>query len=136
MDDQKEIIEDILQIENYSIPQDGWFKADGYVIKTNIQKILMVISNGQWCYEKWGYLMSEYNFEEFIGAEILNMERVDKAMKVYNSLPEYMDDGDTVFININTNKGLLQFVAYNSHNGYYGHSVKIISKQLNYETSI
>jgi len=39
---------------------------------------------------------------------------------------DYDDDDkatSTMFINIDTSEGLLQFAAYNSHNGYYGHSV-------------
>ena len=32
--------------------------------------------------------------------------------------------------------GYLQFVAYNSHNGYYGHEAVLISKQLNYEEDL
>ena len=27
-----------------------------------------------------------------------------------------------MFVNINTSNGLLQFAAYNNHNGYYGHN--------------
>lgn len=33
-----------------------------------------------------------------------------------------------MFINVETTNGLLQFVAYNEHNGYYGHEVKLVSK--------
>ncbi len=36
-----------------------------------------------------------------------------------------------MFVNLETNVGLLQFVAYNSHNGYYGHDAVLVSKQLN-----
>ena len=36
-----------------------------------------------------------------------------------------------MFVNVETDKGLLQFVAYNEHNGYYGHEACVISKHLN-----
>ena len=42
-------------------------------------------------------------------------------------------EGGVMFVNITTSKGVLQFVAYNEHNGYYGHSACVISKQLNHE---
>lgn len=33
-----------------------------------------------------------------------------------------------MFINVETTRGLLQFAAYNEHNGYYGHDVLLVSK--------
>lgn len=39
-------------------------------------------------------------------------------------------EGNTMFVNIDTDRGVLQFVAYNEHNGYYGHSASVTSKQL------
>ena len=39
-----------------------------------------------------------------------------------------LDAGSAMFINVETTNGLLQFVAYNEHNGYYGHEVKLVSK--------
>lgn len=47
-------------------------------------------------------------------------------MKIYI----YDIDG-VMFINIETTKGFLQFVVYNEHNGYYGHSVLLVSKYGN-----
>ncbi len=35
-----------------------------------------------------------------------------------------------MFVNLETNKGTLQFVAYNEHNGHYGHEAKVTCKQL------
>lgn len=43
-------------------------------------------------------------------------------------MKEDLDAGSAMFINVETTKGLLQFVAYNEHNGYYGHEVKLVSK--------
>jgi hypothetical protein len=36
-------------------------------------------------------------------------------------------------VNIDTDRGQLQFVAYNEHNGYYGHNAVVVSKQLTHE---
>ena len=35
-----------------------------------------------------------------------------------------------MFVNLETNKGTLQFVAYNEHSGYYGHEAKVQCTQL------
>jgi len=35
-------------------------------------------------------------------------------------------EGDMLFYTIATNRGDLQFVAYNEHNGYYAHDVVIV----------
>jgi hypothetical protein len=41
-----------------------------------------------------------------------------------------------MFVNIDTSRGRLQFVAYNAHNGYYSHEATVSSKQLHYDTSL
>jgi hypothetical protein len=46
------------------------------------------------------------------------------------------DETSTIFVNIETSRGTLQFIAYNRHNGYYGHKVKIDSIQLDFEEEI
>lgn len=43
-------------------------------------------------------------------------------------MKEDLDAVSAMFINVETTKGLLQFVAYNEHNGYYVHEVKLVSK--------
>lgn len=30
----------------------------------------------------------------------------------------------------------MQFVAYNAHNGYYGHQARVVSKQLKHEVCL
>ena len=43
-------------------------------------------------------------------------------------MEEDLDAGSAMFINVETTRGLLQFAAYNEHNGYYGHDVLLVSK--------
>ena len=47
---------------------------------------------------------------------------------IASNMKEDLDAGSAMFINVETTNGLLQFVAYNEHNGYYGHEVKLVSK--------
>jgi hypothetical protein len=42
---------------------------------------------------------------------------------------EHLQCGGAMFVNLETSEGILQFVAYNSHNGGYGHDAVLISKQ-------
>jgi hypothetical protein len=46
------------------------------------------------------------------------------------------DEGGIMFVNLDTDKGKLQFVAYNRHNGYYGHSAAVECRQLTHETTL
>ena len=105
---------------------------EGYSIITNKQTIEIGISDYQKCCEDAGYMSSEDDFKDFIGAEILSIESVDTAKNV-KKLEEnvYYREACCMFVNINTNKGTFQIVLYNEHNGYYGHSAYVKSTQLN-----
>jgi len=126
-------MERILKIEETTFKEDGhWSNFEGYVISTTDQVIKVGISNEQSCCESFGYLFTNDDTNEFIGSTLLKIESVDTALngKVIEDL-EYLDCGGAMFINFETTEGVLQFVAYNAHNGYYGHEAVFISKQLN-----
>ena len=125
-----------------SINEDSWKESenncvnyDGYIITTERQIIKIGIYNGQCCCEDWGYFMSEDNFVDFIGAYLTNITTTDTELNTEDFNKEMegicMEECSTMFVNFETSNGTLQFVAYNSHNGYYGHDAKIISNQLN-----
>ena len=118
-------MEKILSIESVS---DN--RGDGFVIVTSQQELSFFIDNGPGCCEQWGHISSEDDFSEFIGATLLKVEQVDRALNVsiMKDVPTY--DTGIIFINFATSEGLLQLAVYNSHNGYYGHSVKFNSEQL------
>lgn len=118
-----EIIKSISEIENC---QDS-----GFIVITSDQEIVLSISNLQSCCESWGYFWCNDNHEDFIGANLLNVTITDKCL-VTEKLPE-LYEGEAMFVNLETDKGALQFVAYNEHNGYYSHFVRVISKQLQEE---
>ena len=152
--------EHIVEIEELArgdVTEDRFHDGDdsgcGYKIHTDKQVISLLISNGQTCCESWGYLMSEELNEgdDFIGAIITSISQVKEsdinqpqAKLIHAGGMETGNEGDigreeydmepggekTVFINIHTDRGTLQFKAYNSHNGYYGHQVQVQSKQL------
>lgn len=108
--------------------KDSFNTYDGFRVITSCQEILLLIDNEQHCCEDWGYLWCNGSAEEFIGAEVLQVNLVDKALRK-EALPD-MYEGEMMFVNIETDRGTLQFVAYNIHNGYYGHNAIVECKQL------
>lgn len=141
-------MEKILKIEEcfgFDGIKDAWCEQDGFKITTTEQEIYLVIDNIQCCCENFGYFMSEDNIDNFIGTELLDIKITDtmnKSITVDVLKENYLDfdpegnidiyDGDIMFVDIITSNGVLQFVAYNEHNGYYGHDAWVISRQLNY----
>lgn len=109
---------------------------DGYVITTDKQVVRMGITNGQQCCEQFGYLMSEDDVQSFVGSDLLSIQVVDEALNKKSI--EDIEGSDTylMFINIETANGLLQFVAYNSHNGYYGHTAFVESSFVTEDASL
>lgn len=128
-------MEKILRIEEttFKVSENTWGTFEGYSVITDKQTINVGISSGQCCCENFGYLTTNDDLKEFEGAELTSIELVDKALnkKVIDDI--YVAEGEAMFVNFNTDKGVMQLVAYNSHNGYYGHDAVLISKQLNEE---
>lgn len=131
-------MEQILKIDEHSDGED-WNTKGGYVITTNNQTIKLLMDTDQQCCENAGYFISEDDFTQFIGAEIFDIKVTDTELKEGLLKQHDLDindkwfEGGVMFVDIITSKGTLQFVAYNEHNGYYGHEAKIISEQLNHE---
>lgn len=101
---------------------------DGIQIKTDNQDILILIDSAQSCCESFGYISSLDDFDDFIGAEIIDVALTNDALETTKlELENIRVDLDSCyFVNVNTSKGLLQFTLYNQHNGYYAHNVKVI----------
>lgn len=143
----KEIIFSIEQERDYPVQyktfsgQMSSDTCDGYLIRTNLQDIFFGISSGQSCCEQWGYICSEeeQEFHTYVGAELLNIKLTDvnrMVAKVDEELQYGFDCGGIMFIDLETNLGVLQFAVYNNHNGYYGHSVYLRSNQLNLDEGL
>jgi hypothetical protein len=116
----------------------------GFIIETEKQIIKILIGedaiNGGCC-ERSGYLTTNDNINDFIGSEFMGISVIDMELKE-KQYPARMakilgekaeaegETTDTMFVNITTSIGLLQFVAYNIHNGYYGHNAKVIFQTI------
>lgn len=135
-------MEKILKIEETTFDQGKeWYQSgyDGLLVTTDKQVIKIGICNGQSCCENWGNFSTNDNIQDFVGAEILGLKLTDTSLntKMIEDKFEYgFDEGDIQFVDIETNKGTLQYAVYNSHNGYYGHSIIIESEQLKHSGSL
>ena len=129
----------ITEFDNKKFCKDYY---EGFEIVTDQQTIYVGISNQSQCYEDWGYVSTIDNLEDFIGAELLDIVVVDenliatsiKLKEIGQNIED--DEFGAIFVNFETSKGLFQLTMYNTHNGYYGHDVTIISNQLNQELCV
>lgn len=122
--------EKILSIEECRHTPDEGYNYSGFIVITTSQKIELLISSDTECCENWGYFWCNDTPEDFVGAKLLNVTCTDDALNTHKVL-EYVDNINMAyFVNLETDRGTLQFVVYNEHNGYYGHDIRIISKQF------
>lgn len=121
----------IISIKEEDFGKGG--RYSGYVITlADGGAVKMGICNSQSCCEQWGYLTSQDDLSEFIGADLRSVSVVDAELQHYD-VPEVYS-GSTMFINVDTSAGLLQFVAYNEHNGYYSHEAVLIENDITTES--
>ena len=124
------IIESIEPLEDYkpAAPIMGWGNFDGYKITcTDGYSYFLGIGNSQGCCERFGYLSSEDDLDEFLGATILDVARTDTSLCTKKLKDDELYVEDCMFVTFKTNKGDFQLVVYNQHNGYYGHPVVFVS---------
>lgn len=98
-------MEKILSVEEVTFKGDKYYGFDGIKVVTDKHVYEAGICNSQQCCEDWGYMINEDNddYEEFVGAILHSVT------------------SDGCFTNFNTDRGTLNFTAYNEHNGYYNH---------------
>jgi len=106
----------------------GYADMDGYKVETDKHVIYVLIDNGQSCCESWGYFASEDDLNQFIGAELREINLTDTALnkeKVEKSGYYDGDSGGIQFVDFVTDNGVFQLAVYNAHNGYYGHGILV-----------
>ena len=131
--------EKLLKIEefkNYKSSEEDWATYEGYLITTDKRTIRIMVSDRSCCCEDWGHISSEDNIDDFIGSNIKELKYIEEGSwdetapsRAANDI-EYEDVFDCAFVNIITDKGLLQLTVYNHHNGYYGHDIRVIEKDI------
>ena len=129
----------ILRIEegNFKKSKDGYHNYDGYLIVTDKQTIKIGMDMDQSCCERPGYFWSVDDVKKFVGAKLKKIEIVDDTINKERFTKEFgefgFSEGGIMYVNFETDKGLLQFTAYNQQNGYYGHEAIVISEQVTKE---
>jgi hypothetical protein len=131
----KDSMEKIIEIKDYEA-KEGYTNVAGFEVVTDKQSIKLYIDNDSSCCEQWGYFWCNDNPQYFIGSELLGVSLTDTALNEaemnangLNPDDRYFEGG-IMFVNFETSEGTLQFVAYNEHNGYYGHEAKVRCTQL------
>ena len=111
----------------FNYPETGWHSSyEGIVIALdNGETYKLGIDNNSQCCEHWGYITSNDKYDNFIGAEFIDCRVTTQELCTIEDLPDVYEGG-MMFFTISTNKGDLQFVAYNEHNGYYSHDVLLV----------
>jgi hypothetical protein len=128
-------IKNIEEIMDKQIPAlSEYSNFDGFVITfDNDTTLALIVSSGQSCCEQYGAVTTEENLQDYIGAEYIQHDIVDQELAVRSNIIADsnifdipgLDEGDIIFLNVQTDRGTLQFSVYNSHNGYYGHSAYV-----------
>ena len=125
-------MEKIIGIEECSFEHGRGIIYEGGRIQTDKRTIKFGISSGQNCCEHWGYFSTLDNPDDFIGANLLDVELCDSDLKVHTETSKYLEDNflsvdSCIFVTVKTSVGDFQLTVYNEHNGYYGHGVMMVS---------
>lgn len=134
-------MEKIIDIKDYEATED-YTNVAGFEVVTTEQSIKLFIDNVSLCYENWGHFWCNDNPQDFVGAELHSVRLTDTALNEaqmkandLNSNEKWFE-GNVMFVNLETDKGTLQFVAYNEHNGYYGHDAQVKCTQLTHAETL
>lgn len=104
----------------------GYNELDGYEVKTEKNTWYVLIENGQSCCESWGYISSSDNLNDYIGKVLKEVNLTNIALDKKKVEGLYCDNDQIQFVDFKFNDGdVLQLAVYNSHNGYYGHSILV-----------
>ena len=129
-------MEKILSIEEVHTNTRCFNAESGFKVTTDKQVITLMIDSYQQCCETWGYFFCNDDTQDFIGSALYEVSITDTALntEIFNVEVEGHDQERRVmFVNLQTSKGTLQFVAYNAHNGYYGHHASVKAQQLTHK---
>ena len=134
-------METIVEIKDYEA-QEGYCNVAGFEVVTTDQSIKLFIDNDSSCCERWGHFWCNDAPQAFVGAMLRGVTLTDSALNEAVMKANELDpsetyfEGGVMFVNLETDKGTLQFVAYNEHNGYYGHEATVQCKQLTHATTL
>lgn len=106
----------------------GVAHMEGYKVVTDQHTYYVLIDNEQSCCESFGYLASDDDLAQFVGADLREVRLTDTALnqqRVNDSEYWAGGDGGIQFVDFVTDREVLQLAVYNGHNGYYGHGIVV-----------
>jgi hypothetical protein len=107
----------------------GGQTMEGWEVVTDNTTIFILIDDQSSCCESWGYISSDDNPSDYVGAELLDVVLTDTALENFSTKAKeemkYLDEGGVQFVTFKTSKGDFQLAVYNAHNGYYGHGILV-----------
>lgn len=124
--------EKIILIKEADWQKETYGYMSGWEVITDQHAYRFGIDNDSQCYENYGYIATEDDFAEFVGAELIEVDTTDKErlsktlMKDSNTILDGSNEIEleaAMFITFKTSAGVFQLVVYNEHNGYYSHDV-------------
>ena len=130
----------IKEISEFKLNEVNNAEYTGYFIETDKTEIFLLVEDGTHCCENFGFMTTENDINEFIGEEIQSefkitalrgdeeYDTVVKAFKDFNADGYYSDVTEAIFLEFMSKDKTLQFAVYNTHNGYYGHDIRILIK--------
>ena len=126
----KDIVIEVIVDHEETRPDDTY---TGVCINTTQQTIKCLITNFASCCEEFDVQLhnaDNLRAHDMIGAEIESVSWGDKIAGQFDfdtggPRPSSCAYDDTAIVNVVTNKGLFQLIAFNEHNGYYPHDVYV-----------
>lgn len=113
--------------EVYGVRIAAYGECEGYEVETEENTFQVLIGSGQQCCEEYGYFESEDDLTYFVGTNLLevNLTDIELNKKILEMANELSPFAGIQFVDFVTDKGTFQLAVYNSHNGYYGHSIYV-----------
>lgn len=97
-------IKNIVVVHNIEIKPG--YSMDGYKVETDKHTFYVLIDNDQSCCETWGYLSSDDDLNYFIGANLLQIKVIDKALNQKDLIEKnydiFLDEGNIQFVDFKT----------------------------------
>lgn len=117
-----------------SITEEEWnfSRFEGFLIETTKGQIKVGIDKKCGC-GRAGYFITNNDINDFIGGKIVDIKVVDGCINVQKleKIAPFIN-GDVLFVNIETDRGVLQFTVYNQGK-YCAHKAFVCSDIIAHE---
>lgn len=103
-------------ISSLELDKDGGDGDGAVIIGFTDNSVLTLFDGGRSCCES-RYIVSDADLQYFVGAKLINVKLAELPLL---SKEEDYDVHEAQSLQLETDKGVVDFVTHNEHNGYYG----------------